>query len=282
MKATKPSGAMAVGLIAAGLLLPGAISQKRTGPAVLAPPAGGAIVWYLGHCGYAVRTPDHLLIFDYQEQRDGQQPKSRPEKPSLSSGWIVPAEIKDLKVRVFVSHSHTDHYDPVIYGWKEAIPDVAYFFGWKVSDDPSLHCFAGPRASLSSDGLVIDTINSHHSGVPEVAWLVKVDGLIIYHDGDCQPSDPVAEYDYLRTKAEGIDLAFLPPLAKESEKYGVQNRVLLSKFHVRAAFPMHVQAGGEMYLDFQKDLRTLFPETPVFIPMRMGQRFVYDKGRITD
>ena len=29
------------------------------------PPPGGATVWYLGHCGYAVRTQNHFLIFDY-------------------------------------------------------------------------------------------------------------------------------------------------------------------------------------------------------------------------
>jgi L-ascorbate metabolism protein UlaG (beta-lactamase superfamily) len=282
MKTTTRCGAMAVGLMATGLLFSGAGSQGRTDPAVPVPPAGGAIVWYLGHCGYAVRTPGHFLIFDYQEERDGPQPKARPEKPSLSTGWIVPSEIKDLMVRVFVSHSHADHYGSVIHGWEGVIPDIAYYFGWKVSDDPSLHGLVGPRAGLASDGLSIDTINSHHSGVPEVAWLVKVDGLTIYHNGDCQPPDPGAEYGYLRTKTDGIDLAFLPPLMSEDQQYGVQNRLLLSKFRVRAAFPMHVAAGGQMYLDFQKDFRAEFPDTPVFVPMRMGQRFVYENGGITD
>ena len=123
-------------------------------------PSGGAEVWYLGHCGYAVRTSDHLLIFDYQERRDGQQPKSRPDRPSLAAGWIAPEEIKGLKVRVFVSHAHNDHYDPVILTWKEAVPDIAYYFGWKATDDPSHHVLAGPRAGLAADGLEIATINS--------------------------------------------------------------------------------------------------------------------------
>jgi len=248
--------------------------------ALSAPPAGGAIVWYLGHCGYAVRTQNHLLIFDYQEKVDGRQPKSKPDKPVLDAGWIDPAAIKDMKVRVFVSHSHEDHFDPVILGWRAVVPDIAYFFGWKVSDDPSLHILAGPRASLAAGGLKIDTINSHHSGVPEVGWLVQVDGLVIYHNGDCQPSDPASENDYLRTKAEAIDLAFVFPLYQASEAYGVQNLDLFKKFRIRAAFPMHVQAGDARYLDFQKDFRSRFPDSPVQVPMRMGQRFVYEKGWI--
>ncbi|OGD28678.1 MAG: hypothetical protein A2Y56_06605 [Candidatus Aminicenantes bacterium RBG_13_63_10] len=234
-----------------------------------APPAEGAFVWYLGHCGYAVRTRNHLLIFDYQERRDGQQPKSKPAQPSLSNGWVDPAEIRSLKVGVFVSHSHDDHFDPVI-------------FGWRAAEDPSFHYLVGPRAELKTGGLEIATINSHHSGVPEVAWLVKVDGLVIYHNGDCRPEDAASENDYLRTKTESIDLAFVAPVFEEGQKYTVQNLDLFGKFRVRAAFPMHVQAGGARYLDFQKAMQARLPGLPVHVPMAMGQKFIYEKGKIAN
>ena len=244
------------------------------------PPAGGAVLWYLGHCGYAVRTQNHLLIFDYQESRDGQQPKSRPARPALDTGWIDPGEIKNLKVRVFVSHSHQDHYDPVIFTWKEAVPDIAYYFGWKAAEDPSYHYLIGPRAELKSGGLEIAAINSHHSGVPEVAWLVKVDGLVIYHNGDCQPADPSSEHDFLKTKADLIDLAFVFPVYEEGQKYTIQNLDFFGKFRVRAAFPMHAKAGDAMYSGFQKAFQAKFPGLPIFIPQKMGARFVIKNGSI--
>jgi L-ascorbate metabolism protein UlaG (beta-lactamase superfamily) len=249
---------------------------------VEAPPPGGALVWYLGHCGYAVRTANHLLIFDYQEKRDGQQVKSRPGHPSLASGWIDPQEIKGLKVRAFASHAHEDHYDPVISTWRAAVPDIAYYFGWRAADNPADHYLVGPRAEDRSGDVEIATINSHHSGVPEVAWLVKVDGLVLYHNGDCQPNDPRAEYAYLRTKTESIDLAFVPPVYEDRQKYTLQNAELFSRFRVRAAFPMHVQADGAMYHDFQRATRVRFPDVPVRVPTVMGQRFVYANGRIQD
>jgi L-ascorbate metabolism protein UlaG (beta-lactamase superfamily) len=239
------------------------------------PPPGGAIVWYLGHCGYAVRTRDHLLIFDYQERNDGRQPKTRPERPSLASGWIDPVEIKDLKVRVFASHSHEDHFDPVIFSWQAAIPDILYYFGWQAADDPAHAYLIGPRAGLKSGGLEIATINSHHSGVPEVAWLIKVDGLVIYHNGDCLPDDPAAAHDYLRTKTEAIDLAFVFPVVAEGEKYTIQERDFFRKFRVGAAFPMHAKAGDAMYLDFQKAFQAEFPGLTIRVPMTLGQKFVY-------
>jgi L-ascorbate metabolism protein UlaG (beta-lactamase superfamily) len=246
-----------------------------------APPAGDAVVWYLGHCGYAVRTQNYLLVFDYQESRDGQQPKLRPAQPSLAAGWIETEEIKELKVRVFVSHSHDDHYDPVIFTWKQAVPDIAYFFGWKAADAPSYHYLVGPRAELKSDGLEIATINSQHSGVPEVAWLVKVDGLVIYHNGDCQPRDPSSEHAFLKTKTDVIDLAFVLPVITPGEKYTVQEEDLFKRFRVRAAFPMHAQAGDAMYLNFQKTFQAKFPGLPIHVPMKMGQKFVYRNGKIT-
>ena len=255
--------------------------EERRGP-VEPPPASGAIVWYLGHCGYAVRTPNHLLIFDYQEQRDGQRPKSRPARPSLAAGWIVPEAIRDLKVRVFVSHSHGDHYDPVILTWKAAVPDIAYYFGWKAADDPADNYLVGPRAELKSGGLEIATINSHHSGVPEVAWLVKVDGLVIYHNGDCLPNDASAEHGFLKTRTNLIDLAFVFPVTTPGERYTVQEEDFFTKFRVKAAFPMHAQAGDAMYRDFQKTFQAKFPGLHIHVPMTMGHKFVFDKGKAID
>jgi L-ascorbate metabolism protein UlaG (beta-lactamase superfamily) len=243
------------------------------------PKINGASIWYLGHCGFAVRTSNHLLIFDYQELRDGQQPKSRPPKMSLGNGWINPEEIKNLSVRVFVSHSHNDHYDPVVLEWRKAVPDIEYFFGWKAADDTSFHYLVGPRAEYKCGGLEIATINSHHSGVPEVAWLVKVDGFVIYHNGDCQPGDPVSEYEFLKTKAERIDVAFLPPVHEERLKYGIQNLELFRKFSPRLVLPMHARAGDAMYRDFEKAWRSKVPGLSVAIPMKMGERFVCEPGR---
>ncbi len=256
-------------------------SALRPAPGSLQAPASGeAAVWYLGHCGYAVRTESHLLIFDYQEERDGRQLKSRPDRPSLDSGWIDPEEIKDMKVRVFVSHSHEDHFGPAIFGWEKIVPDIAYYFGWRAKDNPGYHYLAGPRAELKSGGLEIATINSHHSGVPEVAWLIKVDGLAIYHNGDCQPDDPASEYDYLKTKTGRIDLAFVFPVSEEGQKYTIQNRDFFRKFKVGAAFPMHVRAGDAMYLEFQKVFQAGFPGLAIHVPMKMGQKFIYRNGGI--
>jgi L-ascorbate metabolism protein UlaG (beta-lactamase superfamily) len=250
----------------------------RSGPSLMGGAADGATVWYLGHCGYAVRTRDHFLIFDYQERVDGRQAKAKPERPSLASGWIVPEEVKDLKVRVFVSRSHEDHFDPVIFSWRKVIPDIAYYFGWQVEGAPANACLAGPRAEAKSGGLEIATINSHHSGVPEVAWLVEVDGLVIYHNGDCLPEDAAAEHDSLLAKTEAVDIAFVFPVVEAGQKYTIQERDFFKKFRVRDAFPMHGRAGDPMYLAFEKEFHGEFPAVSIHVPMSLGQRFDLGRG----
>jgi len=259
------------------LLLMAVAAAGLAGGQVPAPVPGEARIWYLGHCGYAVRTSGHLLIFDYQERRDGPALKVKPAAPSLDIGWIDPNAIRDLKVRVFVSHSHSDHYDPVILGWRAAVPDIEYYFGWEAPDVSGVFVPARPRGKLSRSGLEIATINSHHSGVPESAWLVKVDGLVIYHNGDCLPADPGPENDFLAAGTPRLDLAFIFPFLDESE-YGQQNKDLFRKAPPRAVFPMHLTAGDARYLGFAKACQAAFPALTVGVPARMGQSFLYRQG----
>jgi L-ascorbate metabolism protein UlaG (beta-lactamase superfamily) len=257
-----------------GLAITYSFSQRKEIPG-----PGSAHVWYLGHCGFAVRTTNHLLIFDYQEFRDGQQTKSRPANPSLQNGWINPDEIKNLPVLVFASHSHSDHFDPVVFKWKEKIPDIQYFFGWRAAEDTSYHYLTGSRSVYKLGELEIATINSHHSGVPEVAWLVKADGLVIYHNGDCQPNDAKSEYEFLSKYAEHIDIAFVPPTTEDNLKYTMQNNELFERFSPGMVFPMHAAAGAQMYRDFEKVWKTKMPKLNVVVPVNMGEAFVYIQNK---
>jgi L-ascorbate metabolism protein UlaG (beta-lactamase superfamily) len=283
MPARSTGGRLA--LVVAALAAAGVFAAAMKGQAVVAPrapaalAAGEATVWYLGHCGFAVRTAQHLLIFDYQERRDGPQPRMRGGATVLGAGWVDPATIAGDRVRVFVSHSHDDHFDPVILGWRKSIPDIAYYFGWKAAEDPANHYLAGPRATHTGDGLEIVTINSHHSGVPEVAFLVKVDGLAIYHNGDYR-MDYKADFPYLQKYAARFDLVFVLGVSDESIQYGQQNRELFERFKPGAIFPMHAEAGARMYHEFAEAFRARMPELSVAVPEKLGDRFEYRGGRI--
>ncbi|MCK7537944.1 MAG: hypothetical protein MZV63_46820 [Marinilabiliales bacterium] len=104
-------------------------------------------VWYLGHYGYAVKTENKLLIFDYVKKpmpRGRSRPSPSPTRPVQRLDQS--REINDLDVVVFVSHNHSDHYDEVIRTWEKTVKKIQYVFGWDVGAGPNVHsCPCRPR-----------------------------------------------------------------------------------------------------------------------------------------
>ena len=172
-------------------------------------------VWYLGHSGFALNIGNRFLIFDYY--LDNSQNNER----SLSSGVIEPSEIKDKEVFVFVSHDHSDHFNPVILSWKEQIPNIHYFLSFDIPKK-----YHGEWASVlkyneiyQDENLRIQTFKSTDEGI---AFLINIDGISIYHAGDLnwwhwygEPddwnNDMVAQFkqEVDLIKNHSIDIAFL-------------------------------------------------------------------------
>jgi L-ascorbate metabolism protein UlaG (beta-lactamase superfamily) len=231
-------------------------------PSLLAKPLenGQAIVWSLGHCGFAVKTRSRLLIFDYSSRG-----WPRPAKPSLANGFVDPKEIEDLDVTVFVSHSHGDHFDPVIFDWKSAIKDIRYVFGWNARKGERTIDLPAPRASTSIRGMEVFTVNDEHNDVPEAAYLVKVDGLNIYHLGDYVGALDAFKDDmaYLRKIAGRIDLAFIEQL-RQAES-----------LEPRIVFPIHAYNREYMYEAFARQAAEKKLPSRVICPENKGDRLEY-------
>lgn len=230
-----------------------------------------AYVWYLLHCGYAVKTSTRLLIFDYvRTTRDASE---TPPVQSLATGRINPAEIKDLDIYVFVSHSHEDHYDPVILDWQDEFDNLTYIFGWQATDDSSHYHLVGPRASLQIDDMNVYTINCR-SGVPEVAYLVKTDGLTIFFQGDYK-SDSNADIDYLLTKCDTVDVAFLGAHTRQWRDASARIVGIMERLRPRVVFPMHYGGKEQTYQSFAQECAALGIPFIINCPKKPGDRFHY-------
>lgn len=195
-------------------------------------------VWYLYHSGFAVKTPKHTLIFDYWRDGPG----------GLADGVVNPAELAGQDVLVFVSHAHSDHYNPVIKEWQKELPGLRYL----LSDDvPTLpgSLMTAPNRSYDSGDFTLKTFASTDEGV---AFLVELDGLVIYHAGDlnwwhwsgesesynAQMSlDYRSQIDKLAGRA--IDLAFVPVDPRLGDSYALGIDYLMRTAEVRRVVPMH-------------------------------------------
>ncbi|MFC1493410.1 MBL fold metallo-hydrolase [candidate division KSB1 bacterium] len=218
---------------------------------------GEALVWYLFHSGWVIKTKKHFLIFDYWRGRG-----IGGAEQSLENGSIDPDEIKDLKVVVFVSHSHGDHYDRVIHEWEDRIDNIKYVFGWKASNDPKHYYITKERESMKIGDVQVDVVNHSIDGVPEAAFLVRVDGLTVYHSGDhgfykgSKTELYESNIDYLAGLAESVDLAFImavdgggritkyTPTIIEGAFYTAD------KLNAKVLFPMHGGGFEHFYREF--------------------------------
>ncbi len=233
---------------------------------------GQAVIWYLYHSGWAVKTQNHFLIFDYSE------PPSLPPERSLASGIISADEISGQNVTVFISHSHSDHYDPVIDKWRAAIPRIKYVWGWPDAGFAEDVHFGAGRQKSNSDGL--EGLNIHHEfdGIPESAFLLKVDGLTIFFAGDHGHSkgleNPVFEsnLDYLVKQAPGLDLFFTPTFGGEMSAIEI--------LKPRAVFPMHDGGREGQYKKFADRLKKTGYKISVGAASRGGDVFFYSEGTL--
>ena len=88
-----------------------------------------AIVWHLDYNGFAVRLPNCLLIFDYNNQIPAPQYEKRlgtePVK-SMLTGVINPEELKDEDVVFFFSHNHPAEKIIELLPWKDILRKVTF------------------------------------------------------------------------------------------------------------------------------------------------------------
>ncbi|MBN2072161.1 MAG: ankyrin repeat domain-containing protein [Candidatus Krumholzibacteriota bacterium] len=241
-----------------------------------------ATIYFLGHSGWAVRTRNHFLIFDYFKQRED------PDKPGLCNGRIDPAELSGEMVSVFASHFHGDHYYPGIFEWKDQIADINYFLGLQPRDSVPPYEFMTERMEKKYGDIKLTTIHSTDAGV---GMLVEVDGLTIFHAGDHANGETglmdefTEEIDFLAARCPRPDICFMgirgcslgqPDQVKEGIEY------TLEKLRPMVFIPMHASADGSAYREFIGGISEKFSKTGMVAPENRGDHFIYKKGKIID
>jgi len=239
---------------------------------------GEAVIWYLNHSGFAIKTAHNLLVFDYW------QPNQAPDKPCLNNGHICSKQLKNEKVTVFVSHTHRDHYDKTIFDWKEEIKDIAYILGFE-DNVPVNYTYIEPKVSEKVNGIKITTIESTDTGE---GFLVEVDGISIYHPGDhangnqTDPSDHNEEIDFLANINNNVDIAFFPITGcRFRDKIALKQGIYYSveKLNPKIAFTMHGTTNEDEYKKFAKEANEKVVGQPFLYTLNKGDRYFYVKGK---
>ena len=247
-----------------------------------------AMLWYLGHCGWAVKTSNHLLIFDYWNRG------KTPAQPCLANGHINPDELADLDVHVFITHEHRDHYDTTIFDWADKVKNITYIYGFRPEALPQHresgyngpeYTYLGPRDHAEIDDMDIMTIDANDAGV---GFLIKVDGVTLYHAGDHagwqegEREGYISEIDYLSDHVRAVDIAFLNITgchAHGPEPLWEGNCYTIDQLNPSVVIPTHAIDREYLYKEFSDRLKKENGSVEVYCPENKGDRFRYEAGK---
>lgn len=192
-------------------------------------------ITYIHHSSFLIESDTVYLLFDYFE---GSLPAFAPNKPLV----------------VFSSHRHGDHFSKIIFDLAKGHNDVSYVLS---SDIPPAKVpkelgrttlFLGPGEKATVKGIPIETFKSTDEGI---AFILRVEGKVVYHAGDLNhwywkgESDAWNRQmtkDYRSEVAKlptHIDMAFVPVDGRLEEFYSLGAKDLLGHSEVNELFPMH-------------------------------------------
>jgi len=226
-----------------------------------------AKITHLFHSGFIVETENHTLVFDYFNPRTN---SNSPSSGLLNFHYFAEKD----NVFVFVSHSHSDHYTPEIFKWQSLNPNIKYILSddVKAKDIKPNYYFMKKYEELKIDKIKIKTYGTTDRGL---SFLVKVDGLSIFHSGDLnwwhwKDDSPQVqakeERDFKdeieKIKDEKIDIAFVPVDPRLEEFYYLAGEYFARTIKPNLLVPMHF--GDKFYITekFKKKISNLYPEIP--------------------
>lgn len=252
-----------------------------------------AVLWYLGGHGWAVKTQNHFLIFDYHPLTF--QLKRVPRVPLLGNGQVNPAELKNQRVFVFFSQEVLETGDRGIRSiFSKADYPVTYISkGFAVSSSQYVNIEHHQQKQIS--GMEIAAFTS--PGEPErLGYLVKVDGLKIFYPGKRGYwskevwEDFAREIESLRKIAgdnkgamePGIDIAFLSVpdsrVQQQEQRVEIEKGVvgLLNQLQPTLWFPLTAEGDESMGIQFAGSVKkNQLAAIRVYCPAQRGDRFSY-------
>jgi len=169
---------------------------------------GEGVLWYLANRGWVVRTAKRLLVFDAEEFG-----VTRPAQPSLSNGFLTPAEIGGMDVVAFFTAYHGEPGEPAyIHQIEDSMKSVTYVQNagdrWRGS---TRSVYLSPGADTVAAGAHVRTVEVTRT-MTSLGYLVDVDGLVLYYAGfRAEDREAFArEVEALASRTDRVDVAFLP------------------------------------------------------------------------
>lgn len=267
-------------------------SNYGRAPQLAAPLAAGeAHLWYLGGLspgtGYAVKTKEHLLIFDPFLIDDSAE-------AGVANGHLNPQELAEQKLTLFLTRSL--RFRASVSDLAKRFPNADFVLGFAPSTADGVtipvHRAARPHESFAVGEIQVHTVAAtgrHYiEGVQGVGYLAEVDGLKIFHAGLHAASGDAGEQaayrrevDYLKDFGP-IDIAILPIRGRHISIDYEPYLFLIDQLAPKAIYLIGDDLATAEHKQCLAVLRAR--DVPVFYPeggIAVGERFHYVRDSAT-
>ncbi|WMJ87361.1 MBL fold metallo-hydrolase [Anaerocolumna sp. MB42-C2] len=219
-------------------------------------------ITYIHHSGFCAETETAVMLFDYYK-------------------GMIPLFDKKKHIFVFSSHKHQDHFNFEIFELAKIYPEITFILSSDIrmnksymdrknipeSIRPNIHYInknvieTYPINSNTEDGypdlspddksssLLVETLTSTDEGV---AFIVTINGKVIYHAGDLNwwswEGETKEEYadmtdrfqkEIFKIKGRFFDAAFLPLDPRQEDRFWWGFDYFMKSTETVHAFPMH-------------------------------------------
>lgn len=157
-------------------------------------------IYYLHHSAVCVIFDRTLLIFDYYLHKGDKH---------IEDGHISKEDIAGFDhVYVFVSHSHHDHFNPVIFEWES--PHVTYILDSTIQEAPKNAVILRPGETYNDESIYVREFGSTDCGG---SFYVNINGTSLFHAGDLNDwhwkDDGNKRYSRVMTKMFDREIAYI-------------------------------------------------------------------------
>ena len=215
-------------------------------------------VTYYVHSGFSCAIDGNFFIFDYWRGQD-------PEE--LEGHDLTVEKLKNYKnVYVFITHSHPDHFDPIVYEWYKELP-VNYIVSYEMPIGSRGKRMNPGDTYKISEKIQVKAFDSTDLGV---SYLLSYEDINIFHAGDLnfwhwREESTAQEIDEAEVqfknamdpiKKENIDIAFFPVDPRQGRLFDAGANYFLMSVKPRLMIPMHFWQKNEIAVEFARRSRS--------------------------
>jgi len=233
---------------------------------------------YLYNSSFKIETKNHVLILDYYNDsvEGGERNSSR--------GVIGIEDLETNKeMLVFSSHSHGDHFNKLIFNWAEINPYIKYILSSDIKAENAAADIT--KISVYEELQIKDVyIKAYGSTDIGISFLIKVDGITIFHAGDLnwwdwydvsdednKKMEKMFKEEVAKLRGEAIDAAFFPVDSRLKKSYALGPDYLIKELAPKIFIPMHFREDFAVTKEFADKNRDLY--TKVFEITHRGEKF---------